>query len=296
LSELGQTLREAREAKGLSLDDLQEITKIQKRYLSAIEEGDYAQLPGEFYTRAFIKNYAEAVDLDSAAIFEEFASEIPKARQETVDFHPLPPRAERIRPKAGKRSSTNWSSLLTKIAVVVLILVVLFIIWVSAAHFFAKKSDTSSQGSTESTNVAYKKSSDKPKQVKSDTSSSKKKAQTQKKTEKKQPVKQSLKLVQTQGNVSSYTLSKTKKFVVDISAKKGQQTWVSATDSATGKKLAYGLASAAQKKTFHFDASGVSTLSLNIGSVPNTILKINGKTFKFPSQTVTQKINITFKK
>lgn len=294
MSELGQTLREAREAKGLSLDDLQEITKIQKRYLSAIEEGNFAQLPGEFYTRAFIKNYAEAVDLDSAVVFEEYAAEIPKTRQETGDFHPLPPRAERSRPKAGKRSSKNWASFLIKTAVVVLILVVLFIIWVGAAHLFAKKSDTSSQGNTESTNVAYKKSDSKPKQVKSDTSSSKKKTQDKKKNEKADN--QSLKLVQTEGNVSSYTLSKTKKFVVDISAKTGRQTWVSATDSATGKKLAYGLASDTQKKTFHFDASGVSTLSLNIGSVPNTILKINGKTFKFPSQTVTQKINITFKK
>ncbi|GAA3323778.1 hypothetical protein GCM10020331_049010 [Ectobacillus funiculus] len=49
VTELGQKLREAREAKGLSLDQLQEMTKkIQKRYLVSIEEGNYDVLPGEF--------------------------------------------------------------------------------------------------------------------------------------------------------------------------------------------------------------------------------------------------------
>ena len=41
MTELGQKLTEAREAKGLSIDQLHEITKIQKRHLVAIEEGNY---------------------------------------------------------------------------------------------------------------------------------------------------------------------------------------------------------------------------------------------------------------
>ena len=46
------------------MDDLQSITKIQKRYLSGIENEDYSMMPGSFYVRAFIKQYAEAVGLD----------------------------------------------------------------------------------------------------------------------------------------------------------------------------------------------------------------------------------------
>ena len=61
---LGDRLREARTAKGFTLDDLQSITKIQKRYLSGIENEDYSMMPGSFYVRAFIKQYAEAVGLD----------------------------------------------------------------------------------------------------------------------------------------------------------------------------------------------------------------------------------------
>ena len=59
--EIGENLREAREAKEISLDDIQEMTKIQKRYLVAIEAEDFHVLPGRFYARAFIKEYAQAV-------------------------------------------------------------------------------------------------------------------------------------------------------------------------------------------------------------------------------------------
>ncbi len=84
LTELGTRLKEARLSKGYSLDDLQEITKIQKRYLVAIEEGNYSIMPGTFYVRAFIKQYAEAVGLDADEILDEFKKEIPNQQKEEV--------------------------------------------------------------------------------------------------------------------------------------------------------------------------------------------------------------------
>jgi cytoskeletal protein RodZ len=70
MSELGEQLREARLQKGMSLDDVQEMTKIRKRYLEAIEVGDYKVLPGNFYVRAFIKTYAETVGLNPDELLE----------------------------------------------------------------------------------------------------------------------------------------------------------------------------------------------------------------------------------
>lgn len=64
------------------MDDLQATTKIQKRYLQAIEEGNYSIIPGPFYVRAFIKQYAEAVHLDPDEIFEEYKSDIPSTHSE----------------------------------------------------------------------------------------------------------------------------------------------------------------------------------------------------------------------
>ena len=71
--QIGQTLREARENKGISLDDLQAETKIQKRYLIAIEQNAFHSLPGTFYARAFIREYALAVDLNPEELLAESA-------------------------------------------------------------------------------------------------------------------------------------------------------------------------------------------------------------------------------
>ena len=57
-NQIGEQLKAARLEKQLSLDDIQEITKIQRRYLSAIEENNLSVLPGDFYVRAFIRQYA----------------------------------------------------------------------------------------------------------------------------------------------------------------------------------------------------------------------------------------------
>lgn len=77
MSELGQVLRQAREEKGITLDDIQKTTKIQKRYLEAIERGHLHLLPGHFYARAFIKSYAEAVGLDPNQILSHFQADLP---------------------------------------------------------------------------------------------------------------------------------------------------------------------------------------------------------------------------
>ncbi|MEC0091337.1 RodZ domain-containing protein [Paenibacillus macquariensis] len=87
MSELGQQLKEARLEKGMSLDDVQEMTKIRKRYLEAIEAGDYKVLPGNFYVRAFIKTYAETVGLNPDELLEgdkEVSLSQPEATMEPV--------------------------------------------------------------------------------------------------------------------------------------------------------------------------------------------------------------------
>ncbi|AUM65817.1 DUF4115 domain-containing protein [Brevibacillus laterosporus] len=86
MSELGQVLKRAREEKGISLNDIQKMTKIQTRYLEAIERGDFHMLPGHFYARAFIKSYAEAVGLDPNQIVEHYQADLPsQPPQEEVE-------------------------------------------------------------------------------------------------------------------------------------------------------------------------------------------------------------------
>ena len=72
MGELGQKLKEAREAKGLSLRDVEEATKIRKKYLQALENETFEVIPGKTYSKGFVKNYSNFLNLDTKALLEEF--------------------------------------------------------------------------------------------------------------------------------------------------------------------------------------------------------------------------------
>jgi cytoskeletal protein RodZ len=61
---LGQVLRRARVRRGLTLPQISYETKIPRRHLEALEQGNLAELPGGFYLRAEVRAYAEMVHVD----------------------------------------------------------------------------------------------------------------------------------------------------------------------------------------------------------------------------------------
>ncbi len=63
--EIGQLLRQTREAKELSLADVEEQTRIRQRYLSALESGDWDELPNPVAARGFLRTYATFLGLDA---------------------------------------------------------------------------------------------------------------------------------------------------------------------------------------------------------------------------------------
>jgi len=68
---VGSRLREARARRKLSLADVETATKIRPRYLQAIEDEDWDQLPGDTYARAFIRTYGRFLGLDGERLAEE---------------------------------------------------------------------------------------------------------------------------------------------------------------------------------------------------------------------------------
>lgn len=68
LPAIGDQLRTAREAKGLTLAQVETDTRIRGAFLAALEGEDFAALPGEVYARAFLRNYANYLELDGEAL------------------------------------------------------------------------------------------------------------------------------------------------------------------------------------------------------------------------------------
>ena len=72
----GESLRRAREQKGLSLEDIAKKTRIPQRHLAAIESGDFDALPGRTYAIGFAKSFARTVGLSDAAIGSQLRTEM----------------------------------------------------------------------------------------------------------------------------------------------------------------------------------------------------------------------------
>ena len=69
---IGEQLRTAREARGLTIDYVADETNIAKRYIAAMEDEDFSVFPGEPYIIGFLRNYAEYLGLESASIVQAF--------------------------------------------------------------------------------------------------------------------------------------------------------------------------------------------------------------------------------
>src|SRR5436309_2404225 len=109
LSGLGDMLRDAREARGISLAEAKRETKIRAKYITALEDDKLAALPGPVYARGFLRNYAQYLGLDPQQAVELFDEQSQptrnkiKARRgertvdkrgagaEKISIHPLSP-------------------------------------------------------------------------------------------------------------------------------------------------------------------------------------------------------------
>lgn len=72
---LPERLLAARERKGVDLYRAERDTKIRSRYLAALEQGDYAELPGAVYTKGFLRNYALYLGLDPEDVIRQWKRE-----------------------------------------------------------------------------------------------------------------------------------------------------------------------------------------------------------------------------
>ena len=72
MTSLGQALREQREARNISIEEIASATKIVSRYLEALEADRLDQMPGGFFIRGIIRTYAKSVGLDPEEVLNRY--------------------------------------------------------------------------------------------------------------------------------------------------------------------------------------------------------------------------------
>lgn len=120
---LGEKLRRLREEEQLTLEEAAHRLRITPRYLKALEAGRYQEMPGEVYTRSFLRSYAALLNIHPARVLELYEKE----RQVAVHFpgphRILPPRAKSLR-------AVVTTNVLTRISIVLVIAAILgYLAW-----------------------------------------------------------------------------------------------------------------------------------------------------------------------
>lgn len=111
---IGERLRQAREAKGVSLDEIASQTRIPVRHLQHIENGEWEALPAVTYSIGFVRNYGNAVGLDGPALGSELRQQLGGARR-------AGPTAEYYEPADPARVPPRWLAITAAIIAVLLI-------------------------------------------------------------------------------------------------------------------------------------------------------------------------------
>ncbi|PEU94871.1 helix-turn-helix domain-containing protein [Bacillus cereus] len=275
MTELGQKLKEARGTKGLSIDQLHEITKIQKRHLIAIEEGNYDVLPGAFYARAFIKQYADAVGLNGEELLVEYQSTIPQSEKRDV---PQVSTGQKTQETMQKSSSWPIADHMPKILVALLVIAVGVVIWFVFQALTGKSDEKVPNAQSEK--IEVKKAENSPLDTKKDEVKAEepKKEEPKKEEQPAQPTgQQEVKVVGTTGKVSTLEIHNNKTLELEISAK--GTSYVDVKDDAGNEILN---ATVQDGQTEKRDLSTTKEVRLNIGNATNVEVKLNGQVVAYP--------------
>lgn len=123
---IGEKLKAARIERGLTIGDLQRITKIQRRYLEAIEDNDFDAMPSDYYKRTFIRQFAEAIGLNPRPLLRRLDGK--PEEEELTNTMALSMPVKGSRKSKYNETNTKKSLIASYIPVALLVLVVAAII------------------------------------------------------------------------------------------------------------------------------------------------------------------------
>ena len=115
---IGVNLRQAREARGLSIEDVSSVLKIRGDHLKALENDDFDELPASVYAIGFIRTYATYLGLNAGELTNRYKAAV---AVHSLEDEPYDPQAER-----------EQVSLAVKSAIGVVAVFVMYILWLIA--------------------------------------------------------------------------------------------------------------------------------------------------------------------
>ena len=277
LTELGARLKEARLAKGYSLEDLQEITKIQKRYLVGIEEGNYSSMPGSFYVRAFIKQYAEAVGLNPDELLDEYKREVPATQTEEVaqSFTQSSSRA-----KLSSKSRSNMNEVMPKIIVALFAIVIITVIIVLVT---SKTKETSDIVKKDTSEVEYVP----PAQEKEPAPAEDEENEEEPATEEEPAVGQVISPGVVSGEDVTYEVTNTDQLNIRVEVV-DNVTWVGIRDESANEKIEARVYNPGE--TISYDSTTDGYARIRLGAALATKVFVNDQLLEFATQNSTQNI------
>jgi cytoskeleton protein RodZ len=126
---IGDTLSEARTRRAVDLEEVHAATGIRPRYLEAIEQEDWGALPEEFYARAFIRKYAQYLEVDPEPLVEEYKRQQGGEARGEAPTSPFARtrsrRAEALRRRRKRQSVYAWVGAIGLLAAIVVAVVLL---------------------------------------------------------------------------------------------------------------------------------------------------------------------------
>ncbi len=111
MKSLGEILTSARKEKKLSIQDIAQATRIEARYIKALENDKFQKLPPPTFVKGFIRNYAIQVDVPPEELIAVFRRDYSSTKNTTLEKEST----SNIKQKSSIISSTGWKLVATGI-------------------------------------------------------------------------------------------------------------------------------------------------------------------------------------
>jgi hypothetical protein len=105
---IGKTLRRARTDRGIELSDVEQATKIRVKFLKAMEEDRWEEMPAPAYARGFLDIYARFLGLDQRALLDQFRESVEGESHEEIPESVIKPGVLRQSRPTRRTRSINW--------------------------------------------------------------------------------------------------------------------------------------------------------------------------------------------